>query len=81
MAVRVERKTQRFLKSVLRAHHFIGNNSSKSPVPVYCLFVFACFFFLLWYFFLHFRTLCLYSRLRVLKQGQKMNIPKINGRI
>ena len=45
-----ENTTQRLLKSVLRAHHFIENILSKSSVPVYCLFVFACFFFLLWQF-------------------------------
>ena len=45
-------RTQRFLKSVLIAHHFIANILSKaSAVPVYCLFVFACLFFLLWQFF------------------------------
>ena len=43
-------RTQRLLKSLLRAHHFIENILSKSSVPVYCLFVFACFFFLLWQF-------------------------------
>ena len=44
-----ENTTQRFLKSVLHAHHFIAYIWSKSSaVPVYCLFVFACFFFLLW---------------------------------
>ena len=52
-------RTQRFLKSVLRAHHFIENILSKSSaVPVYCLFVFACLFFLLWQFFVSF-FLCL----------------------
>ena len=35
---------------MLRAHHFIENIFSKSSVPVYCLFIFACFFFLLWQF-------------------------------
>ena len=29
----------------------IANILSKSSVPVYCLFAFACFFFLLWQFF------------------------------
>ena len=43
-------RTQRSLKSVLRAHHFMANILSKSSVPVYCLFVFAFFFFLLWQF-------------------------------
>ena len=44
-------RTQRFLKSVLPAHHFIANILNKSSVPVYCLFVFVRFFFLLWQFF------------------------------
>ena len=35
---------------MLRAHHFIENILSKSSVPVYCLFVFACLFFFLWLF-------------------------------
>ena len=39
---------------MVRAHHFIGNNLSKSSVPVYCLFIFACFFFLSWQFFFFF---------------------------
>ena len=43
-------RTQRLLKSLLRAHHFIENILSKSSVPVYCLFVFACLFFILWLF-------------------------------
>ena len=44
MAVRVERE--------LRAPHFIANILSKSSaVPVHCLFVFDCFFFLLWQYF------------------------------
>ena len=72
-------RTQRLLKSVLRAHHFIANILSKSSVPVYCLFVFACLFFLLWQFFCIF-LFSVYARFRVLKQGQKMNISKINGR-
>ena len=54
--------------------------SKSSAVPAYCLFVFALFFFLLWQFFLQLLILCLYALFKVLKQGQKMNIPKINHR-
>ena len=75
-----ENTTQRFLKSVLRAHHFIAYIWSKSSaVPVYCLFFFACFFFLLWQYLCIF-LFSVYARFKILKQGQKMNIPKINDR-
>ena len=58
----------------------IANILSKySAVPVYCLFVFACFFFLLWQYLCIF-LLSVYAHFKILKQGQKMNIPKINDR-
>ena len=40
-------RTQRLLKSVLRAHHFIANILSKCSVPVYivCLFLLVSFSF------------------------------------
>ena len=74
---------QCFLKSVLRAHHFKENILSKSSVPVHCLFV--LFFFCLFLFpfmviFFASSYSCFKARFRVLKQGQKMNIPKINYR-
>ena len=64
-------RTQRFLKSVLRAHHFIANILSKSSVPVYCLFVFACFFFLLWQFFCIFLFSVYSSLLQGTETGSK----------
>ena len=51
------KRTQRLLKSVLRAHHFIANILSKSSVPVYCLFVSFSFYGN----FLHLLILCLCS--------------------
>ena len=79
MAVRVEREHSVFWNQCYVLIHFIANILSKSSVPVYCLFVFACFFFLLCQFFCIF-LFSVYARFRVLKQGQKTNIPKINGR-
>ena len=52
MAVRVEREHSVFWNQCYVLIHFIVNILSKSSaVPVYCLFVFACFFYLLWQFF------------------------------
>ena len=80
MAVSLEREQQRFLKSVLSAHHFIENILIKSSaVPVCCLFVFACFFSFYGIFFFFASSYSMFlSPLQGTEQGQKMNMPKIN---
>ena len=51
MAMRVEREHSVFWNQCNVLIQFIANILSKTSFPVYCLFVFACLFFLLWQFF------------------------------
>ena len=51
MAMRVEREHSVFWNQCYALIQFIANILSKTSFPVYCLFVFACLFFLLWHFF------------------------------
>ena len=71
MAVRVEREHSVFWNQCYVLIHFIANILSKSSVPVYCLFVFACFFFLLWQFFCIFLFSVYSSLLQGTETGSK----------
>ena len=51
MAMRVEREHSVFWYQCYALIQFIANILSKTSFPVYCFFVFACLFFLLWQFF------------------------------
>ena len=70
MAVRIEREHSVFWNQCYVPIHFIANILSKTSFPVYCLFVFACLFFLLWQFFASSYSLFI-SQLQSTETGSK----------
>ena len=70
MVVRIEREHSVLWNQCYVLIHFIANILSKTSFPVYCLFVFACLFFLLWQFFASSYSLFI-SQLQSTETGSK----------